>query len=337
MKSIFAPKRQLGQIKMSTDKAGSIAVITMVRDDEMFLTRWIRYYSSIFGKKNLYVIVHGDNAEIERLASGCSLVKIPTRGRRDTVGQAFYNGDRADLVEGLTAGLLKYHKFVIYTDVDEFVVLDPSVGPNIVDFINRCDEGTVLSPFGLEVVHLRGEETESIASGDRVLAMRRYCRIAPRYTKPIIVGKPVRWSGGFHHSTHPKLNVPQGLYCFHLKWMDYKNSICTHYARAMNKLDSAVPAEGEVPVDQLQFPLRAAVEAVFSEAENRPRTENFEFDDAILFYVKTWRMRTYLLQKDYWMSLIGDGDSRYIKYWRFSDYMENRLYKIPERFALLPI
>ena len=40
-------------------KNKKICAITMARDDEFFLSRWIAYYGKQFGTENLYVLLDG--------------------------------------------------------------------------------------------------------------------------------------------------------------------------------------------------------------------------------------------------------------------------------------
>ena len=40
-------------------KEKKIAAITMARNDEFFLNRWIKYYGSLLGEENLYIYLDG--------------------------------------------------------------------------------------------------------------------------------------------------------------------------------------------------------------------------------------------------------------------------------------
>ena len=41
-----------------------IAAITMARNDEFFLERWIKYYGDALGKDNLYIYLDGEDQTI---------------------------------------------------------------------------------------------------------------------------------------------------------------------------------------------------------------------------------------------------------------------------------
>ena len=41
-----------------------VAIMTTVRNDTLFLTRWIAYYGGIFGMQNLFVIFDGHDQTI---------------------------------------------------------------------------------------------------------------------------------------------------------------------------------------------------------------------------------------------------------------------------------
>ena len=45
-------------------KTKRIAAVTMVRDDQFFLEKWVKYYGSHIGDENLYIIFDGEDQKI---------------------------------------------------------------------------------------------------------------------------------------------------------------------------------------------------------------------------------------------------------------------------------
>ena len=57
-----------------------IAVITMARNDEFFLSRWIEYYGRQFGTENLYIYLDGDDQKIPKNIGNASVCRPPCAG-----------------------------------------------------------------------------------------------------------------------------------------------------------------------------------------------------------------------------------------------------------------
>lgn len=315
-----------------TSSHGRIAAITMVREDAFYLQKWIAHYGAEFGQDNLYIICHGGLAHVVAICRGCNILRVPIRGAGDTVGHKQYNRNRADLVQALVRGLLGYYDFCIYADVDEFIVLDPSRGQRLREFILSHDGETVISPFGLDVVHVRNIDEAPVSLDEPMLRARTFCRVAPRYTKPSITNCNVTWEGGFHYSTHPRLHIPDGLYCFHMKWADRDLALIAHHARSRNKLGENAARCGAVVADDLEFPLKERIEAVFETFDHAVRSTMFDFSRFIAHYRKTWRRRRQYMHPAFWQSLLIGRKDRFLVYWRYEELADENLYAIPDRF-----
>lgn len=200
----------------------TVAAVTMVRDDAFFLRAWLRHYGGLLGRENCYVINHGRGAEVSRLAEGCNIIGIP--------GDPHKNFDikRWGLLNNLVGGLRKYYRYVIVGDVDELAIMDPDAGQNLVEFIQDQPDGRILTPLGLEVIHRIDLEDQPI--DDTILGPRRHVRPAPHYSKPCIVGAPVKLSRGGHFAQFDKIFTPDALYLLHLKFCDF-----AAYAEAMDR------------------------------------------------------------------------------------------------------
>ncbi len=146
--------------------ASDVAVVTMVRDDEFFLQKWVEYYGGLFGRKNLYVVNHGFEEMVDRVADGCNIIGLPGHAHKG------FDNKRWRLLNGLVNGLRSYYSHVIVGDVDEFVVTDPNFFPNLKHFLAKKRPGRVFTPIGLDVVHLRDKEPEPVTP--KVLGPRRF-------------------------------------------------------------------------------------------------------------------------------------------------------------------
>ena len=59
-----------------------IAAITMVRNDDFYLRKWVEYYGRELGKENLYIYFDGVDQEITRSAREPRPSRFPRLGRR---------------------------------------------------------------------------------------------------------------------------------------------------------------------------------------------------------------------------------------------------------------
>ena len=60
-----------------------IAAITMVRNDDFYLRKWVQYYSrELGGKEHLYIYYDGVDQEIGDFCRGTNAFKVPKIGKK---------------------------------------------------------------------------------------------------------------------------------------------------------------------------------------------------------------------------------------------------------------
>ena len=117
--------------------------------------------------------------------------------------------------------LLKKYDLVIGTDADEFLVLDPDVDESLVSYLSKIDINPSVSGLGVDVgQHLNEEQT--IDGSKPFLSQRSYGQVSSRYTKPVVVSKPVRWGAGFHRIKGHNFRIDRNLYLLHFGVSDYE-------------------------------------------------------------------------------------------------------------------
>jgi hypothetical protein len=198
-----------------------IAAITTVRNDEFFLPKWIQYYGSEFGFKNLYVFLDGHDQKIPN-CEGCDevnfmylphmpLERVPAMRRR------------ARVMSNLAAGLFRYFEIVLATDVDEFLVVDPKVDSHLVSYLSGLKRRTSVSGLGIDVgQHLFEEDPIDISRP--FLEQRKYAHLSARYTKPNTTFRPVIWGSGMHRIKRNGFRIDPNLFLFHFGMVDYERS-----------------------------------------------------------------------------------------------------------------
>lgn len=281
------------------------AILTMVKDDYFYLEKWVAYYGDLFGRAALHVVSHGGDPKVDKIAEGCSIIRIP--GELD----AGFDAKRWRLLTSLTNGLLNYYRFVICGDVDEYIVLDPKTGMNLLEFLNKR-KPSIITPIGLEVIHRLDTEEEPIKDG--ILKARHYCRFSSYFSKPCLVGKPVKFARGGHYSTEPELRLFRNLYLFHMKYADfdeYKNTLRKR-SQAMARLNLENGSSNSFSAHW--FAEDQGFGAEIERLSMLPEMEEFDFQEELSWMDKTWEQRN------------EHG------LWHFKKRVGNRLFPIPERF-----
>ena len=108
-------------MKKQEKKLKRIAAITMARNDEFFLGRWIKYYGEQIGLENLYIYLDGTDQVIPENAGAAHIKKLPHRDMPRAAGDKY----RIGLMNDLARELLKKYDIVIGCDCDEFLIVDP--------------------------------------------------------------------------------------------------------------------------------------------------------------------------------------------------------------------
>ncbi|MDW2995181.1 MAG: glycosyltransferase family 2 protein [Alphaproteobacteria bacterium] len=212
-----------------------IAVITMARNDDFFLSRWIKYYGDEFGTENLYIYLDGTDQNIPENAGKAHITKLPHSDMSRSAGDKY----RIGKISTLAKELLKTYDIVIGCDCDEFLINDPKTKMSLHEYLSNKKFNTTLSGLGLDVgQHMLTEQelnpTKSFSS------QRDFALMSTRYTKPVVINKPVNWGSGFHRIKGKNFHIDKNLYLLHFGAVD------------MNMLVSKAAKRGEDWVNHLK-------------------------------------------------------------------------------------
>jgi Glycosyl transferase family 2 len=192
------------------------ALLTIVRDEPVFLPIWLRYYSRYFAADDIHVLDHGT---VDGSTDGSGFVRIPVE--HGTV-------DNTWMVERMQAEqrrLLESYDNVLAVDVDELVTPDPNWG-TLDEYLAGFTEDFV-NCLGYEVIHLRDREPP-IRLDRPVLEQRGYWFAADGYDKPSLASVPMEWTPGLHARADGRLNLDPDLFLVHLHRMDYEICLQRH-------------------------------------------------------------------------------------------------------------
>lgn len=192
-----------------------IAVITMARNDEFFLSRWIKYYGTQFGDENLYIYLDGTDQKIPENAGKANITKLPHCDMSRSAGDKY----RINLISDLAEKLLKTYDIVIGCDCDEFLVIDPNTNMTLHEYLSQKKFNTTMSGIGLDVgQHMKLEKT--IKPDQTFLSQRSFALLSTRYTKPVVINRPVRWGSGFHRIKNHNFHIDKNMYLLHFGAID---------------------------------------------------------------------------------------------------------------------
>lgn len=193
-----------------------IAAITMARNDEFFLNRWISYYGEQFGEENLYIYLDGLDQSIPARAGRTNIKKMPHKE------QAVQRGDKTRIlmISELARKLFADgYDIVSGCDCDEFLIVDPDVDMTLAQYLSVANIRTSLSGLGLDV----GMDLKTESALDPTmpfLAQRRYALMSTRYTKPVVLARPATWGSGFHSVKGHNFHIDKNLYLLHFGSVD---------------------------------------------------------------------------------------------------------------------
>lgn len=195
-----------------------IAVITMVRNDDFFLRKWVDYYGRQFGKENLYVYFDGLDQQIPSFCEGCNAFLVDKIGNQVVAAE---KGRLRFLSDKAAALLSNGYDLVIGVDADEYIVVDPKLGISLAQYLSERNVTSSLSALGLDFGQKLGEETD-LNHDTPFLSQRKYAQIGTRYTKPAIISHPVVWGSGFHRVKGHNYHIAPDLYLLHFGYSDKK-------------------------------------------------------------------------------------------------------------------
>lgn len=196
-----------------------ICVITMVRNDEFYLRKWVEYYGAQFGRDNLRIYFDGEDQQVPSFCEGVYTElkpRIPglvVKSEKERLGFLSCQAKRLMTEE--------HYDLVIGTDADEFLVVDPKVNLSLCEYLSSIKIDVSVSGLGVDVgQHLDCEGV--IDAHIPFLNQRRYAYLCSRYTKPSVIARPVRWGSGFHRVKGHNFHIDKNLFLFHFGSIDYK-------------------------------------------------------------------------------------------------------------------
>lgn len=191
-----------------------VAVVLTTYNEARLLPIWLTYYGRQVGYENLYIL---DDGSTDGSTDDLGPVQV-IRMEREPIDQI----RRSIRVSCFHTQLLQHYRAAIYTDVDEFLVVDPMMGLGLRDYVLEHVEGHV-NALGFNILQNWPQEGDYEPSLP-LLAQRQYAQFSRAYCKQLIHTHSVRWQPGFHLTNAP-FALGTGLYLFHTRAFDRTTSI----------------------------------------------------------------------------------------------------------------
>ncbi len=198
-------------------KLKKIAAITMARDDEFFLSRWIAYYGKQLGTENLYILLDGTDQTTPKNIGNAHITKLPHQNLSRAAGDKYRIGKLSELA----SELLKTYDLVIGCDSDEFLIVDPKTNKNLKQYLSDLNIKTSVSGLGLDIGQNLTCESE-LDTGAPFLEQRGFALLSTRYTKPVVKKTTTPWGSGFHSVSGKNFHIDKNLYLLHFGAIDLK-------------------------------------------------------------------------------------------------------------------
>lgn len=201
---------------MTNCKEKRVAVISMMRNDNFFVLKWIKYYGSQFGPENLFLVIDGHDQSLPEGHQHVNVMRVPHVSLSRTRGDR----NRAGLISYFGKALFRRYDIVIAHDIDEFLVVDPKLNVSLKEYLNRPIRTSSLSALGLDVgQHI--EQEQPIDTHRPFLEQRGFAHVSARYTKPVVATTPIRWGSGFHRIKGRNFRIDPNLFLFHFGMVDF--------------------------------------------------------------------------------------------------------------------
>lgn len=192
------------------------AVFTTVHNEKHFLPLWIKYYSSLFGMENLYILDHqSTDGSTSNLKCNVKTVRCNILHDVEWLIRVTKNEQKK---------LLENYEYTIRPDADEFIIPNPSKYKDLSYYLDYMKENSidVISCFGHEVIHKRHEELPLDWKKSILVSQRKYWINIDAYDKPIIASRPLNWSLGTHYEIGIENKRDDNLILVHLRKVDFE-------------------------------------------------------------------------------------------------------------------
>ena len=227
-----------------------ICAITMVYQDYWALSQWYAHYSRHLGSDNLFVVAHGRDPMVAALCPRANVITVP---RDDLTG---FDRMRGQMLNSIQDGLGVAYDWVIRTDVDELICLDPAYYGSFDELFGSHRKFSALFALGMNVAE--GADDEALVQTDAVLTKRRNAVFSGHYSKAWAVRRGTHLvRHGINLTKNATFIMPEGIYLAHLKFANINalTDANVHREKIANGTQLGLPGKAwrEADKDAMKF------------------------------------------------------------------------------------
>lgn len=209
--------RSLETMPLPLSKNGKrkCAIFVMVKNEDVFLPIWLKYYSRYFDGKDIYVF---DHRSIDGSVQQClkdytfNVIRLDYTSSFDHLWFKF-------VADNVQKKLFQHYEYVIFTDIDEIILPGINKYRGLNEYIQKLDKSHVRC-IGYEIIHVP-EKEKPYDSSESVLSQRRFWYYSTWYNKTLISNQPLNWIIGFHEVRNLESNFDNDLILIHLHKLDF--------------------------------------------------------------------------------------------------------------------
>jgi len=207
------------------------ALLTIVKNESIFLPIWLKHYKNHFDPSDIYILDH-QSIDGSTDNTGCNVEVVKN-------DDAF---DAKWLLKTVTdkhRELLKEYKYVVFAEADEIIHHKSNCSLSyVLDYYDR----DVIRCNGFEVIH-HYETEPDIDLNKNILKQRSKWYNSETFSKPTITKIPVNWCLGFHNCNYC-VDINEDFLLIHLHRFDFnytceRNNKNTSYNLSKESINNA--------------------------------------------------------------------------------------------------
>lgn len=211
-----------------------LAIVTIVRNEAVFLPIWLKYYTSLVEPQHIYII-DNDSTDGSTTDIPYHVIKAPSE---------YYCSHKwiLETVQTVVDSLLTIgYDYVLFAEVDEFIIPSPTLYPGgLQEYIKNMKQPTVRAT-GYNLFHDYVNNPQPIDLSKSILSQRNVWYPDVLYSKNAITSISLWWIAGFHGVDFPKeyenMIPDPNLYLLHIKKFDYQYYINRGHWKAIQSFD----------------------------------------------------------------------------------------------------
>jgi len=206
------------------------AIFVMVKNENIFMPIWLKYYSRYIDGNDIYIF---DHRSIDGSVDRCKKEYVFNTIQLN-YPLSFDHHWFKFVADSVQKKLLCHYEYVIFTDIDEIILPDVNKYKGLDEYIQKLNTDYVRC-LGYDLIHLPYKNEQPYNATQTVLSQRKFWYHTRWYNKTLISRRPLNWEIGFHEVRDLNVEVDRDLMLIHLHKLDFDMCWRTCFERARLK------------------------------------------------------------------------------------------------------